>query len=36
MPTPEGQITGTEIWTEPVVELVEETLPIEEEEIVKE
>jgi hypothetical protein len=35
MPTPEGIITGTEIWTEPAVELVEETLPIEEEEIIK-
>lgn len=40
MPTPEGVITGTEIWTEPAsepaVELVEEALPLEETEIVKE
>ena len=35
MPTPEGIITGTEIWTEPAVEPVEETIPIEEEEIIK-
>ena len=35
MPTPEGVITGTEIWTEPapVEEVVEE---VAEEEVVKE
>lgn len=38
MPTPEGVITGTEIWTEPAPteELVEQELPEVEEEIVKE
>lgn len=38
MPTPEGVITGTEIWTEPTPteELVEQELPEAEEEIVKE
>ena len=38
MPTPEGVISGTEIWTAPtpVEELVEEALPLEEEEVVKE
>jgi hypothetical protein len=37
MPTPEGIITGTEIWTapEPTEELVEQVLPTEEEEIIK-
>ena len=32
MPTPEGVITGTEIWTEPTPteELVEQELPTEE------
>ena len=30
MPTPNGEITTSEIWTEPQ-EVVEETVPVEEE-----